>query len=283
MTKKWVVFIFFFSLITASFYYVIHKKSPLSKWAENQISHDFSNIDKQELAIANLDHIYESKDHLARFQIYRNQIYYESKIEDPRIEALARKIRFIAKTKNLPNVDFLLTLKPQEGPFFCFEKNAKGFLIPDILAIHEFKKSRKLQKVKKKYPWKIQEQVIVDSRPSVCSNQSVSDYVKINDFSNPLMALASESLLLMDPENSSTWISKGLKPYVHYLPLSFDESDRRKVQWALSSENHRDQMIDDATAFVQNQCLSNLPSRYLYELLVIYHKFQILEVTHSYP
>ncbi len=90
--------------------------------------------------------------------------------------------------------------------------------------------------------------------------------------------LLSNSLTLKQESDQIQWFYRGLKPYVHYLPVRNDMSDLpEKIKWAESHESEVLGMIQNGQNFARNHLTYEDGYRYLYLVLNGYAAHQKID------
>jgi hypothetical protein len=87
--------------------------------------------------------------------------------------------------------------------------------------------------------------------------------------------LYSKSLVFKQDSNQVQWYYKGLKPFVHYVPVKNDFSDLiDMILWARNNDNLCKQIAEQGRDFAQKNLNAETYMRYVYLVLINYAKLQ---------
>lgn len=97
----------------------------------------------------------------------------------------------------------------------------------------------------------------------------------ICSWSRTYWTLLSNSLLFKQVTNNIEWYYKGLKPFEHYIPISYNLSDlMEKLQWAKTHDQEAQRIAVSATRFARKNLSKKMVDLYLYLLFTRYAELQ---------
>ena len=94
-------------------------------------------------------------------------------------------------------------------------------------------------------------------------------------YSRAYWQLFSNSVIFKQESNEIQWYSKGLQPYIHYVPVDYDLNDViEKIHWAMLNEHQIQLISQNARNFAYNNLSYSKIIQYLQLLLIEYAALQ---------